>query len=83
MSDFIRVKSKSTGAEFTLSASAERGDDVEVVDKPAVDDLGRPLPEKPHVDLADLTPQTSDVPPGVIGSEPPTVASKADTKNKE
>ena len=49
MPDFVRIKDKGTGHESTVSrARADRlGDAVEVLDAPAVDAVGRPLPGKP------------------------------------
>lgn len=83
MPDFIRVKSKDTGAEFTLSATAKVGDDVAVLDKAAVDEFGRPLPMKYAVDLADLTPQTTDAAPIAASASEPSEATVADTQKKK
>lgn len=50
MSDFVRVKDKTTGHEFTV-----RHPDlskVAVIDKPAVDRNGRPLEAKPKTSVA-------------------------------
>ena len=44
MSEFVRVKDKATGHEY--SARRPDLDKVEVLDKPAVDRNGRPLPPK-------------------------------------
>lgn len=72
MHDFIRVRNKHTGSEYTVSADIELGDDVEQVDKPATSSDGKPLPEKHKTDLAG-EPVVPPAPPAVgSGSEPPT-----------
>lgn len=50
---FVRCKGPD-GAEFTVDeqAAASMGDEVAVLDKPAVDINGRPLPPKPATDKA-------------------------------
>ncbi len=50
---FVRVKGPD-GDEFTIDEAAVpgMGDAVTVLDKPALDRSGRPLPVKPHIDLA-------------------------------
>ena len=51
MADFVRVKDKETGHEFSLAARSVNADLHDVLDKPAVDANGRPLPAKPHINL--------------------------------
>ena len=46
MPNFVRIKHKTTGTEYTVSADIAIGSDAEVIDKPAVDDAGKPLPPK-------------------------------------
>lgn len=45
---FVRVKDNDTRAEYSLPATASR-DGVTVLDKPAADDNGDPLPAKTSV----------------------------------
>ena len=45
---FVRVKSKTSKHEFTIAEHSVT-DAVEVLDKPAIDPTGSPLPPKPHV----------------------------------
>lgn len=47
MSDFVRVKDKSTGHEYSVRHPDP--EKVDVLDKPAVDRNGRVLPAVPHV----------------------------------
>lgn len=49
MPDFVRVRDKGTGHVSSIArVRAERlGDAVELLDEPAVDGLGRPLPAAP------------------------------------
>jgi hypothetical protein len=47
MSEFIRVRQIETGHELSVPKShADAGDGYEVLDKPAVDSAGGPLPPK-------------------------------------
>lgn len=47
MTEFVRVKQKETGHELSVPTShAEASDGYSIVDKPAVDSAGRPLPPK-------------------------------------
>lgn len=48
---FVRVKGPD-GAQFSVDERAVKGMGVTVLNKPAVDRNGRPLPAKPHTDLA-------------------------------
>ena len=48
---FVRVKGPD-GAEFTLDEGAVEGMGVTVIDKPALDRNGRPLPVKPRTNKA-------------------------------
>lgn len=48
MPDFVRVKDKASRHEFTIDA-INVVDGLEVIDKPAVDPRGNPLPAKPSV----------------------------------
>lgn len=52
MPEFVRVKDRKSKHEMTVTAAnAEAlGDAVEVLDKPAVDGNGKPLPGKPHTE---------------------------------
>ena len=45
---FVRVKDKNSKHEYTVATVAVRAHH-ELIDKPAVDPVGRPLPPKPHV----------------------------------
>lgn len=78
MPKFVRLKSKVTGAEFTLSDDVELGNDVEVIDKPAVNGEGVPLAPKHKTHLAPA--------PAVASNEPTHMKADtkaAPTKNKE
>lgn len=70
MPEFIRVKNRNTGAEFTIAGSAIVGGDVEVLDKPAVDEhSGKPLPPKYKTSL---TPDaTGDSEPNIPAAPTP------------
>lgn len=48
---FVRVKDPGTGHEVTVPRPFAEGHKLEILDKEAVDDNGRPLPGKPHVEL--------------------------------
>lgn len=48
---FVRVKGPD-GSEFTTDERAVKGMGVTVLNKPAVDVNGRPLPHKPHTNKA-------------------------------
>lgn len=76
MPGFIRVKNKHNGTEYTVSDQIALGDDVERINKPALDEhTGKPLPPKT---------KTSPQAPAPAGdSEPPTPAAKATTSKKE
>lgn len=50
MSDFVRVRDG--GNEFTVSAPYAEAQGLTVVDKPAVDQLGRPMRAKPVTSAA-------------------------------
>lgn len=56
MPKFVRVKDKKSGHEFTVAevrlADKRFADAVEVLDKPAVNASGKPLPAKPNVSIA-------------------------------
>lgn len=69
MPEFVRVKNKHTGSEFTLPASVALGDDVVQIDKPATNREGKPLPAKHKTNLKATAAE---------GNEPNT--QKADTK---
>ena len=47
MSDLVRVRSKTTGHRFTTLFVS---DNMVVLDEPAVDSMGRPLPAEPNTD---------------------------------
>ena len=47
----LRVKDPDTGHEVTVPARFAEQHKLEALDKPALDDNGRPLPGKPHVEL--------------------------------
>lgn len=84
MPDFVRVRDKSTGHESTVSrARADQlGDAVEVLDEPAIDGLGRPLPAK----LASKTAKAATEPaetPASPPAETPTTRTAAAAKPKE
>lgn len=46
--EFVRVKDKNSRHEYTVATHAIR-EHHEVIDKPAVDAVGQPLPAKPFV----------------------------------
>lgn len=48
---FVRVKDPDTGHEVTVPARFAEQHKLEVLDKEALDDNGRPLPGKPHIEL--------------------------------
>lgn len=48
---FVRVKDPGTGHEVTVPRRFAEQNKLEPLDKPALDDNGRPLPGKPHVEL--------------------------------
>lgn len=50
MSEFVRVKDKLTGEEY--SARRPNPAKVDILDKPAVDRYGRRLPNKPKTSVA-------------------------------
>lgn len=62
MSDFVRVKDKVTGHEYSTRRPNPKTVDV-LKDKSAVDADGRPLPDKPNVSAASRDKKKS-------GSEP-------------
>ncbi|WP_156793985.1 hypothetical protein [Aeromicrobium marinum] len=45
--EYVRVRD--TNGEFTTSRANADASGLKVLDKPAVDQIGRPLPAKPHV----------------------------------
>lgn len=49
MTEYVRVKDPVSGHEFTTSAEWAKSADLTVVDKAAVDDIGRVLPSKPNI----------------------------------
>lgn len=51
MTEFVRAKDPETGAEVTVSRQFAEGYKFEVLDKEALDGMGRPLPSKPKVNL--------------------------------
>jgi len=50
--EFVRVKDPGTGHEVTVPRRVAEAEKLTVLDKPALDSNGRPLPGKPHVELA-------------------------------
>lgn len=48
MPEFVRVKDKNSKHEYTVAVVGLRAHH-EVIDKPAVDSVGKPLPPKPFV----------------------------------
>lgn len=50
MSEFVRVKDKTTGHEYSVRRPDPKR--VDVLDKPAVDRNGKPLPAKPKTTVA-------------------------------
>lgn len=52
MPKFVRVKNKMTGSEYTVAADLPLGEDVVVLNKPATNRDGKPLPEKHKTNLA-------------------------------
>ena len=55
--EFVRVRD--TNGEFTTSRASAEADGLEVLDKPAVDQIGRPLPAKPKVGNPSTSPRPS------------------------
>ena len=54
MPDYVRVKHADTGHHYTVSrAKAMTDPKLRIIDAPAVDVNGRPLPPKPHQTLAE------------------------------
>lgn len=51
-SEFVRVKDPGTGHEVSVTADFAKAYKLEPLDKPALDDNGRPLAGKPRVELA-------------------------------
>lgn len=49
MTEYVRVKDPVSGHEFTTSAEWAKSADLSVVDKAAVDEIGRVLPSKPNI----------------------------------
>lgn len=49
--EFVRVKDPGTKHEVTVPRRFAEQNKLEVLDKEATDDNGRPLPGKPHVEL--------------------------------
>lgn len=72
---FVRVKDSGTNHEYTVSEKFAKGNDkLTIIDKDAVDDNGRPLAAKPHIELAkaDGTGDSDSTPPA-----PPTTTTKS------
>lgn len=79
MSDFVRVKDKTTGHEFSVRhPNLAR---VEVLDEPAVDNEGRSLPAKPAAPT--VSPETSDAVAVTEKSKSPTPGAESAKKPKE
>lgn len=71
--EFVRVKNKKTGSEYTVASTAVQGD-IEIVDKPAVHPrTGKILPPK-HRPIRRATPPEP---------EPTPDSGKPETTNKE
>lgn len=49
MPEYVRVKDPISRGEYTTSAENAKGSELPVIKKPAVDQLGVPLPAKPNV----------------------------------
>lgn len=82
MPEFIRLRNDATGAEFTVPADIELGDDVTVIDKDATNREGVPLPPKYKTSLR--SPGGRSPARQVATFEPPTnPAPKATTPKKE
>lgn len=75
MSDFVRVKHPLFGE---YSARRPNLNEVEIVDKPAVDANGRPLPAKPKVSIASKATEKSKTPTN--GAEPAATPEKDSEK---
>ena len=74
MPEFIRVKNKHTGSEFTLPSAVALGDDLQVIKKDAVHPrTGKPLPPT-HKSNATNVPDSRD-------SEPTKAAEKSADNN--
>jgi hypothetical protein len=62
MSELVRVKDPNSGNEFTIGLDHAEATGLTVLDKPAVDVYGAPLPAKNFLDLGSLTvPQLEEV----------------------
>jgi hypothetical protein len=59
MTDFVRVKDRDTGHEFSLPVALVTTEEV-LPDRPAVDRNGAPLPAKHSLPLADLPTRDGD-----------------------
>lgn len=83
MPKYVRLKSKATGAEFTAHADIPFGTDVTVIDKPATNADGKPLPPKYKTSLS--TPAEDAPTTSVSVTEPAATpkATKADSTPKE
>ena len=55
MPEFVRVKDKASRHEFTID-KINVVDGLEIIDKPAVDPRGNPLPAKPSVPVKSSAP---------------------------
>lgn len=53
MPEYVRVKDPSTGHEHTVTTLQAEAFGCQVINKPAVDDWGNPLPAKPSVTVAE------------------------------
>lgn len=52
MSDLVRAKDPVSGAEITCGQDYAEGQGLQILDKPAVDDYGNVIPNKPATDKA-------------------------------
>lgn len=74
---FVRVKDPGTGHEVTVTDKYAKAFKLEVLEgKDAVDDNGRPLPGKPHIELPKAEASTD----GATGSGDPETDPAASTK---
>lgn len=73
--EFVRVKDPGTNHEVTVPASFAKAYKLDVLDKPATNDDGKPLVGKPHVELAKADNST-----GAGTGNPETVSAPATTE---
>jgi hypothetical protein len=76
---FVRVKDPNTKHEHTVTEEFAKAYKLPIIDKPAIDDNGRPLAGKPHVELdkADGNDVSSDgttPPPADPSADPPSTS---------